>query len=265
MTVVWCDGSIRRDEATWTPPGASYGVFTTIGCDDGRPLLWERHQLRLLSSLAAMGAGQVVLPERDEICEVLQVSNLMGPARLRIVVRRVDGPAWTVIASVETCRALGPAAPPARLRQHRWLSAPPLAGHKSLARLPWDLAGEHARRAGYDDALLLDAAGNVLETSVANVFVLRQGVARTPHAPTHCLPGVMRAWLLDNLERIGVSTEVGDVAAEDLRSADEVWITNAVVGVRRVEGVDRVEWCEWPRFSLLSGFGVPAPGWPKGP
>jgi branched-subunit amino acid aminotransferase/4-amino-4-deoxychorismate lyase len=239
-------------------------VFTTIGCDHGRPLLWEPHRMRLLSSLTAIGAEQVDLPTRDEICELLQVSNLTGPARLRIVARRVDGSAWTVEAYADSCTPVGPTAPPMRLKKEHWPSAPPLAGHKTLARLAWDLAREGAQRAGYDDALLLDAAGNVLETSVANVFVLKNGVARTPHAPKHCLPGVMRGWLLDHLGTAGVSTVAGDVAVADLTTADEIWLTNAVIGVRRVVAVDRREWIDWPCFSSLARVGIPAPGWRNG-
>lgn len=264
MSVVWRDGSIREGRRTPAPTDASWGVFTTIGCDHGRPLLWEQHQRRLMSSLATLGAGEVGLPSEVVIRELLDASDLAGPARLRIVVRRIGGSMWTVEASAASCATDGPAAPPARLRQETWSSAPPLAGHKTLARLAWDLAREGARREAFDDALLLDATGHVLETSVANVFVLRDGVARTPHAPTHCLPGVMRAWLLAKLEMVGLSVAIGDISAADLAVADEVWLTNAIVGVQRVAAVDRHEWSDWPRFSSLVGVGIPAPGWSNG-
>ena len=106
------------------------------------PARRHQHQRRLLSSLATFGAGEVGLPSEEVIREMLDASNLAGPARLRIVVRRIGGSMWTVEASAASCATVGPAAPPARLRQETWSSAPPLAGHKTLARLAWDLARE---------------------------------------------------------------------------------------------------------------------------
>ena len=74
----------------------------------------------------------------------------------------------------------------------------------------------------------------------------------------------MRGWLLDHLGRAGLSAEVGELGVDDLVAADEVWLSNAVIGVRRVASVGEHRWDEWPRFGLLADLGLPAPGWGGG-
>ena len=262
MSVVWRNGYLaegRPDEVTGS---SGWGVFTTAGCDQGRPLLWPRHARRLAESLVDLGADKSVgLPTDQDVSELLGAAGLGGPARVRVVARRVESSKWNIEASAMSCGEVGPTIEPARLAIHRWASAPPLAGHKTLSRLAWDLARERAQQMGFHDALLIDSADNLLETSVANVWVMTDGVVRTPRAPNDCLPGVMREWLLENLGRTGLSTVVGDLTLIDLVAADEIWLSNAVVGVRRVGEVDDQLWRAWPQFDLLGDLGIPAPGW----
>ena len=261
MIIRWRNGRIEDEPAEAAAP-TDWGAFTTAGCDRGRPLLWSRHLLRLSATLANLGAvNDPVLPTEIELCDLLDAAGLEGPARVRVVARRVDPLLWNIEASASSCDAVGPETRPTRLMVQQWPSAPPLAGHKTLARLPWDLAREKAQQQGYDDVLLTDSEDNLLETSVANVWVLKNGVLRTPPAPDRCLPGVMRGWLLENLHRADLVAEVGELALDDLVSAEEVWLSNAIVGVRRVGGIGEEQWRDWPRFDLLNNLGVPAPGW----
>lgn len=262
MSIRWRDGVIDEEPSIEAPGAAAWGVFTTVGCERGQPLLWSPHSRRLVSSLAFLGAtGDVRLPTEQELCELLDTAGLQGSARLRVVARRAEPPAWRVEASAVPCEAVGPAIDPAKLMIERWPSPPPLAGHKTLSRLAWDVALERAQRVGCDDALLVDSSNRVLETSIANVWVVQDGVARTPNAPISCLPGVMREWLLENLGRVGLATEVCELEDAALGEADEMWLSNAVIGVRRVGSVDDRRWVEWPFFELLADLGIPAPGW----
>lgn len=262
MSFVWRNGRIDGNHEIGAPDPAVWGAFTTAGCDHGRPLLWSRHSRRLLASLTVLGANDgVQLPSEAQLRELLNVTGLAGPARLRVVVRRIESSLWEVLASARPCGAVGPEQKPATLEVQRWSSAPRLAGHKTLARKEWDLAGKRAQNAGCDDALLLDAADRLLETSVANLWVVRDGAVRTPRAPDHCLPGVMREWFLENLGRAGIEATVCDLTLSDLAFADEVWLTNAVIGVCRVGAVGDQRWRDWTYFGRLETLGIPAPGW----
>jgi branched-subunit amino acid aminotransferase/4-amino-4-deoxychorismate lyase len=262
VTIVWSDGRIeergQRDPSVVT----GWGAFTTVGCDHGRPLLWSSHSRRLLSSLAYLGvSGNPGLPAEHDLCDLLAATGLDGPARLRVVARRTAPSQWAVAASATPCDAVGPEDPPAKLKIERWPAAPPLAGHKTLSRMAWDVARERAQRDGFDDVLLIDANDRLLESSVANIWIFAGDVARTPPAPERCLPGVMRGWLLENLDRAGFEVTAEDLSVRDLGDADEIWLSNAVIGVRRVGRVDDRRWPDGPRVQRLGALGVPAPGW----
>lgn len=262
MSVVWRNGHIGEGRANGAAGSAQWGAFTTAGCDQGKPLLWPRHIRRLAESLVELGADSAVsLPTDQDVCELLDAAGLDGPARVRVVARRIESSKWNIEASAMSCDAVGPRVEPVRLAICRWASAPPLAGHKTLARLAWDLARERAQQTGFDDALLVDSADNLLETSVANVWVLTDGAVRTPRAPDRCLPGVMREWLLENLGRTGHLAVVSELTLLDLVTANEVWLSNAVAGVRRVGEIDEQRWREWPEFDRLDDLWIPAPGW----
>ena len=262
---VWRDGSVVDARAA-APMWVGWGVFTTVGCDNGRVLAWDRHIARLARSLVALGAdSSLTLPERADLEAMLARDGIDGPARLRVVARRRahDVP-WSVEASAMPVPAhqVGPDATPQRLRVARWEAAPPMTGHKTLARLAWDHARETVRAQGADDALLVDAAGRLLETSVANVFVRHSERLATPPAPGRCLPGVLRGWLLEHASTIGFEAVERDVTLDEVEAADEVWLTNAVLGVRRVGSVNDRTWHRWDGFARLRTAGLPAPGWP---
>ena len=262
MSIVWRDGRLVADGVRRTGPGAGWGVFTTVGCDGGRPLLWPWHFERLSASLTRLGADDDIrIPDEDALCQLLAAEHIGGPARVRVVGRAgVDSP-WSVIATAVALDEAGPGLPPARLIIERWPGVPAMAGHKMLNREKWDLARERAVKEGADDALLVDGSGHVLETSIANVWVRHDGAVLTPPAPDRCLPGVMRRWLLEQSGTLGLRVRECDLGVDDVAAADEVLVSNAVVGLRRVSRVVDRRWAEWPLFERLRELGVPAPGW----
>ena len=68
-------------------------------------------------------------------------------------------------------------------------------------------------------------------------------------------------WLLENLDRVDLTAKADELSLGDLVDADEIWLSNAVIGVRRVGRVDDRQRRDGPRFSRLSSLGIPAPGW----
>ena len=72
---------------------------------------------------------------------------------------------------------------------------------------------------------------------------------------------MMRGWLLQNLGRAGLTAGTDELSLGDLRDADEIWLSNAVIGARRVAEIADGRWSEWPLFDRLKSLGVPAPGW----
>ena len=97
----------------------------------------------------------------------------------------------------------------------------------------------------------------------ANVWAVIEDEVVTPPAPVRCLPGIMRSWLILHLAEMGRVAREHDLTLSDLLRADEVWISNALVGVRRVRSVAGRRWHEWPCYGRLAELGLPAPSWPE--
>ncbi|QFR03004.1 branched-chain amino acid aminotransferase [Streptomyces phaeolivaceus] len=96
------------------------------------------------------------------------------------------------------------------------------------------LASDEARSAGFDDAILLDRAGNVAEATTANVFVVANGVLRTPPATGDLLAGITRDTVITLCQEAGMAVLERPLSPMDLRTADEVFLTSTGKGVASV-------------------------------
>jgi branched-chain amino acid aminotransferase len=100
------------------------------------------------------------------------------------------------------------------------------------------LALVEARRAGADDAILLNPAGRVAEATTSNVFLVRGGKALTPALGCGILAGITRDVLLREFPKAGIAAEEGEYPEDVLRGADEVFLTSTVRGVAPVTKID---------------------------
>ena len=95
-----------------------------------------------------------------------------------------------------------------------------------------------AKAKGFDNALVADALGNVAETALANVFMVRDGVVFTPIANGTFLAGITRSRHIANLRADGVEVVEAVLSFDDFRGADEVFLTgnhSKIVPVRAFE------------------------------
>ncbi len=99
------------------------------------------------------------------------------------------------------------------------------------------LAGYEARRTGYDEALLLDTQGFVAEGSGENVFVIRDGVVRTPPL-TSILGGITRDAVMRILKDQGVEVREEYFARDAFYIADESFMTGTAAEVTPVVELD---------------------------
>jgi branched-subunit amino acid aminotransferase/4-amino-4-deoxychorismate lyase len=109
--------------------------------------------------------------------------------------------------------------------------------HKTLAYLDHALARELAAEAGADEALRLDADGNVAECASANLFIVRKNCVVTPPL-VGILPGVTRARVLAWCRAHDVMTVEESITRDALAAADELFATSAVRGVVAITRLD---------------------------
>jgi branched-chain amino acid aminotransferase len=97
-----------------------------------------------------------------------------------------------------------------------------------------------ARKKGFQNALVGDANGNVAESATANVFIVKDGVAFTPIANGTFLAGLTRARHIKNLRADGVEVVEKTITFDEVRAADEVFLTGNFNKVSRVNQFDDV-------------------------
>lgn len=121
---------------------------------------------------------------------------------------------------------------------------------KSIALLGNVLLRQQAEDAGAGEAILV-RDGLVTEGSSTNPFVVKDGEILTPPNSDHVLPGVTRDLVLELAREAGIPCSERDIAADELKTADEIWICSSS---REVHPVTRLD-------SAPVGQGVPGAMW----
>lgn len=104
------------------------------------------------------------------------------------------------------------------------------------------LAKTDAQKAGFDDAILLDARGKVSEASVSNVFVVRKGEVITPQVTDGVLEGITRRTVIELLARErGIEVVERSVDRTELLLAEEVFLAGTGIGIVPVTRLDNRE------------------------
>lgn len=110
---------------------------------------------------------------------------------------------------------------------------------KSLNYLNNVLAKLEARQRGADEALMLNAQGMVAETSVANVFVVRDGVLLTPPAVDGALEGITRATVMELAATLGIPVREQTMSRFDFFAAEEAFLTGSGAGIVPIRSLDQ--------------------------
>lgn len=116
-----------------------------------------------------------------------------------------------------------------------------LSGIKSCSALPYVMAAMHKKKMAWDDALLLNLNGGIAEASSSNIFILKNGQLLTPSATEGPVQGVCRRIIIESALELGLELIEGHLKTEDLYHADEIWLSNAISGIRWVKNLSGTE------------------------
>lgn len=242
------------------------GLFETMRVVRGRVLQWDRHWERLRGGAQALGLALPWTSDelREAVDRTLHANNLCE-ATVRLTVTRGTGPARGLLPPGDTQPTLliraTPFAPyPAHLycngmqvivsRRVRRNEQSPLSRVKSLCYLDNVVARQEAMRSDADEALLLNTQSNVACATTANVFCVQAGRLRTPPVADGALPGTIRALVCAELaQKLQCGVKISRLDEAALFQADEVFLTNALMGIMPVSAVD----------GRPLGAGVPGP------
>lgn len=117
-----------------------------------------------------------------------------------------------------------------------------LAGLKHLNRLEQVLAQAEQIDDAIDEGLMLDTEGELVCGTASNVFIVRDGALLTPDLRFCGVRGVVRGRVLRAARELGVAASEEPLWPHDLEAADEVFVTNAVRGIRAVIALGERRW-----------------------
>ena len=203
------------------------GCFETLRVYDGQMFRFAEHLIRLSTGLTALGIEACLSPaELRAACRALMQFNEVqnGVARIYqsrdsivVTVQPREFPARELRAIVSTVRLDGR-----------------LSRFKTANRLPYILAQREAERAEVNDAVLLNAAGQVAEFTASNLFVVKNGVLLTPPLADGPLPGITREVVLVLAAVTKLPVRELSFGPALLATADEVFATNSLLEITPV-------------------------------
>lgn len=226
-----------------------YEVLRTAG---GHPVDFDRHLDRLARSA---GAIALALPAeqaiRRAVAETLAAAG-NPEAYIRIVVTRGAGRIALDLDAAGTPSLIVITQPLKMPRAELYTDGAHIAivavertsrravdpAVKSGNYLNSIMALAEAQRLGAYEAIMLGPDGRVAEGSTSNVFAVRGGVLTTPALMTGILAGITRQRVIELARGAGLAAGEGDLYPDDVRGADEVFITSSIRGVMPVRQVD---------------------------
>jgi len=234
--------------------GFLYGdsVFETTRVQAGRALFLSEHLERLTQGMQLLGfAVQPTQPEMRAACEQLIRANALPSGVLRVAVTRGVGTRGANPAGTHSPTLLATLTPLADLAQRtergyrlvttQWRK-PPSSVLPNQAKtgnyLNSILAMQQAALLQADEAVLLDIDGNIAECSQSSLFFVHAGVLRTAALSSGVLHSITRSFVLRVAAELAVHVEEGNIAPASVAQAQEVFISNSVIGIMPVAQLD---------------------------
>jgi 4-amino-4-deoxychorismate lyase len=121
---------------------------------------------------------------------------------------------------------------------------PALAGIKHLNRLEQVLARNEWDDASIQEGLLLDTDDWFIEGTMSNIFLVKDGQLKTPDLTQCGVAGIMRSVVIDLVRDMGLAVNIQQIAEDELKTADEIFMTNSLFEIRSVceiSGIGRYE------------------------
>lgn len=248
----WLDGAVLPTAQAVVPVTdhgltVGDGVFETMKVLDGTPFALSRHLRRLWRSAGALGLDVGLSDDelRAACTAVISAARSAGAevGRLRLTVTGGPGPAGSERGTdgATVLLVTGPRptwAPTAAVATVPFTRNPTggLAGVKSTSYAENVLALARAHEAGAGEAIFADVQGRLSEGTGSNVVVGRGGRLLTPSLATACLAGITRELVLEVCD----VEETEALTLDDLRQADEAFLTSSTRDVQPISAVDGV-------------------------
>jgi branched-chain amino acid aminotransferase len=228
------------------------GVFETIKSINGQLQFIDEHLARLWNGMQVL---QFNIPKHftpdgleEEIKTLLKKNGHLKIARIRLTVFRGNGglydeidhkpnyfiETWALADDTGNWNSNGLVL---GIYQDVKKSYDILSNIKHNNFLPYVMAALYAKKQKWNDAVLLNNDSRLCDTTIANIFLIKDDVVYTPALQEACIAGIMRKYMINSLTAAGYKLVQGMLTTDDLQDADEVFLSNSIYNMRWVAGI----------------------------
>lgn len=233
--------------------GYTYGdaLFETIKASHGKLLFWEDHYFRLMASMRIL---RMEIPMNftmefleEEIQKTLNANCLnVVSARVKLLIHRNEGglylPTTNNVSFVISVKQIEDDFYVTQdgfyevdLFKDYYLSPSLLSTLKTNNKAINVVGSIYAKENNLHNCFLLNTDKNVVEALNGNMFIVKGNTIKTPPISDGCLKGVMRKQIIEVLKTMPeFELSEASISPFELQKADEIFITNAIIGIQPV-------------------------------
>ena len=228
--------------------GFKYGdaIFETIKVANNKVVFWEDHYFRLMASMRML---RMKIPMEftlefleQEILKTVAVLEEAATFRVRLNVFRKDGGLYTpktnkinYLLEASEVNYKTKAVYEIDVFKDFYNYSGLLSTIKTNNRMLNTLASIYADENDFDNCILLNERKGVVEVTNGNIFIVKNNIVKTPALTEGCIKGIVRSKVIEILTKNKDFTiEETVISPFEIQKADEVFITNAIVGIQPV-------------------------------
>ncbi len=227
------------------------GLFETIKYGNNTLQYADEHFSRLWKGLQLLQfeIPKLFTPEKlgDEILKTVQ-KNKLTHARVRLAVFRGEGglydakshqpnfiiQTWPIQANTGSFNENGLTL---CIYQDALKTCDTFSNIKHNNYLPYMMGALFAKSMQCNDAIILNTHRRICDSTIANIFMIKDKIIYTPPLQEGCVAGIMRKTLIQKLKEIGIEVNELPLTIEMILNAEEVFLTNSIINIQWVSGI----------------------------
>lgn len=221
------------------------GLFETLKVEQLNVIFLEDHYFRLMASMRML---RMEIP-MDFTMDFLEkellktaMANNFDDARLRLTVFRKDGGLYNPLSNeIDFIIEANPLEINLKstyaidLFKDYFIYSGLLSTIKTTNKLTNVLASIYTSENEFDNCVLLNEKKQVVETINGNIFLVKENKIKTPPITSGCVKGIVRKKLIEFISKNpNYDFEEGDISPFDLQKADELFLTNSIIGIQPI-------------------------------
>ena len=223
------------------------GVFETIKFENNKIVFFEDHYFRLMASMRML---RMKIPMKftlefleEEILKTIKsVISDNSTFRVRMTIYRKDGGHYLpktnevdYLINVHPIHSKHKETYKIDLYKDLYNYSGLLSTVKTTNRILNTLASIFAEENGLDNCILLNENKSIVEVANGNIFIVKGNIIKTPALNDGCIKGVTRKKVIEIIgKHPDYTIEETSISPFEIQKADEVFITNSIIGIQSV-------------------------------